>query len=196
MEPQNTVAITSSPRILSCFQNTSCFQFYERVKQVKINPELTRLLILNFQKEHSDLTGIKFEISARSISEAIGIPSVGEKWFKNGKLERDLFFPFLKRRYKQSIIIVFPFSHLKHRNAPLILTIMKYFTCEGRYSRVYTYHLRILMHFTGVKALDLPHYLYRSIMKMCSIVQRRIFPQQMSSWFHHSLINIVIEHQL
>ena len=194
LEPQNTMAITSSPRVLSCFQNTRCFQFYERIKQVKSNPELTRILILNLKNKYSDLAGIKFEISIVSISEATGIPSVGEKWFKNGKLERDLFLPFLKRRYRQGSIAVFPFSHLKHRYAPLMLAIMRYFTCEGRYSRVYTYHLRLLTHFTGVKALDLPYYLYRSIVKMSSVVQRRIFPQQMSSLFHHSLIKMVVEH--
>ena len=100
LEPQNIVAITSSPRVFSCFQNTKCFQFYKRIKQVKSNPKLTRLLILNLQNKYSDLVGIKFEISTMSISEATSIPSVGEKWFKNGKLEIYLFFRFLKRRYR------------------------------------------------------------------------------------------------
>lgn len=145
---------------------------------MKSNPELTRLLILNLKNKHVDLAGVNFEISARSISEATGILSVGEKWFKNGKLEMDLFDPFIKRRYREGNIIVFPFSHLKHRYAPLMLAIMKYFTYEGRYSRVYTYHLRLLIHFTGVKALDLPYYLYRSIMKMYPVFQMRSYPKK------------------
>ena len=99
---------------------------------MKRNLELTRLLILNLQNKHADFAGVKFEISAMSISEATSIPSVGEKWFKNGKLERDLFEPFIKRRYREGNITIFPFSHLKHRYAPLMLTIMKYFTYEGR----------------------------------------------------------------
>jgi len=157
LESLSIVAITSSPRILSCFQNTICFQFGEKVKQVKSHPKLTSLLILNLHNKHSDLAGVKFKISAGAISEAIGIPSVGEKWFKNGKLDKDFFEPLVKRRYKGGSNTFFPFSHVKHRYAPLMLAIMKYFTCEGIYSRVYTYHLRLLMNFTGVKELDLPY---------------------------------------
>ena len=161
---------------------------------MKSHPELTRFLILNLQNKNSELTGVNFEISASAIFKAIGIPSVGEKWFKNGKLDRDLFEPFIKRRYREGSNTVIPFSHLKHRYAPLMFPIMKYFTYEGRYSRVYTYHLRLLMHFTRVKALDLPYYLYRIIMKISFVAQRRSFHQHMCSFFHHSLIKMVIEH--
>jgi len=73
---------------------------------------------------------------------------------------------------------------------------MKYFTCEGRYSRLYSYHIRLLMHFTKVKMLNLPYYLYRSIDKMSYVVQNRNYSQQMQSLFHHSLIKMVLLHQL
>ena len=73
---------------------------------------------------------------------------------------------------------------------------MKYFSYEGRYSRLYSYHVRLLMHFTRVKMLNLPYYLYRSIEKMPFIVRRRNPSQQMQSLFHHSLIKMVVLHQL
>ena len=59
-EPQNTIEITSSPIILTCFKNMPCFQFFEKVKQVKNNPELTRLFIINLHNKQSSLTGVDF----------------------------------------------------------------------------------------------------------------------------------------
>ena len=99
----------------------------------------------------------------------------------------------LYKDYKKSI---FPFSHFLERYAPMMRVIMKYFTCEGRFSRLYSYHIRFLMHFTRVKMLHLPYYLYRSIDKMSYIVQKRDYPPQMQSLFHHSLIKMVVLHQL
>ena len=98
---------------------------------MKIHPKLTRLVILNLHKNHSSLTGVDFEISPGAISEATGIPAVGEKWFKKGKLDKDFLEPFIKTRYRGGSKIVFPFSHLKHRFSPLMLVIMNYLTVRG-----------------------------------------------------------------
>ena len=99
---------------------------------------------------------------------------MGKKWFKKGKLDKDSLDPFIKPRYRGGNKTIFPFSHLRHRFKALMLVIMKYFTCEGRYSRLYAYHVRLLMHFTGVKERNLPHYLYKSIEKMSFVARRGI----------------------
>ncbi len=74
--------------------------------------------------------------------------------------------PFLKPHYKDAPKHIFPFRQFLDRYAPLIKMIMRYFTCEGRFSRLYQYHIRLLMHFTTVKPLNLPHNLYRNLVKM------------------------------
>ena len=79
-----------------------------------------------------NLAGVDSELSVDTISDAIGIPVVGEKWFKKAKLDKDYYEPFINTRYRQGNKSVFPFSHLKQRFSPLIKVIMKYFTCEGR----------------------------------------------------------------
>ena len=137
------------------------------------HPELTRLFILNLHNKQVNIVGLTFELSSDAIAHATGIPNVGEKCFKRENLDISCYEPFLKPRYKEGCKSIFPFSHLLERYAPLMSVIMKYFTCEGRYSRLYSYHIRLLMHFTRVKMLHLPYYLYRSIDKMSSIVQRR-----------------------
>ena len=77
-----------------------------------------------------------YELSSDTIAHATGLPDVGEKWFKTAKLDMSCYEPFLKPRYKEGYKTIFPFSHLLDRYAPLMKVIMKYFTCEGRYSRL------------------------------------------------------------
>jgi type IV secretory pathway VirB10-like protein len=48
--------------------------------------------------------------------------------------------------------------------------IMKFFTCEGRFPQIYAYHIRLLMHFTRTKLINIPFFLHKSIEKMASIV--------------------------
>ena len=91
---------------------------------------------------------------------------------------------------------IFPFSHLLDRYALLMKNIMKYFTCEGRFSRVYSYHIILLMHFFKSKLLHMPYYLCKSIEKISSIMKKRPPAQQMSSLFHNSLIKVIVSYQL
>ena len=48
-----------------------------------------------------------------------------------------------------------PRSYMKENYSKLLLIIQKYFTCEGRFHTVYSYHLHILLHFVGKRSLDL-----------------------------------------
>ena len=81
---------------------------------------------------------------------------MGEKWFKSKDLEDHYYEPFIKPRYKNDKKRVFPFSYLLDKYAPMMKIIMKYFSCEGRFSRLYTYHIRLLMQFTRVRLLNIP----------------------------------------
>ena len=81
-EPLHTMQITSSPMILTCFQDVGCYQFCEKVKQVQSHLVLTRLFVLSIQNHQVDLAGVQFELSSKSISKATGIPDIGERWFK------------------------------------------------------------------------------------------------------------------
>jgi len=55
--------------------------------------------------------------------------------------------------------------------------------------------VRLLIHFTVVKALNLVYYLYKSLTKIAQKVQHRQSDYE-RSLFHHSLIKIIILHQL
>ena len=74
--------------------------------------------------------------------------------------------------------------------------IIKYFTCEDRFSRLYGYHIRLLMHFTMVRMMNIPYFMFKNIEKMAFIVKKKPYPQQLTSIFHYSLIKIIVLHQL
>jgi hypothetical protein len=48
-----------------------------------------------------------------------------------------------------------PSQYLLEPFEKLLKIIRRYFTCEGRFDRVYPYHIRLLMHFTGKNPLNL-----------------------------------------
>ena len=81
------------------------------------NPKLTRLFIINLHDKQVKLAGVTFELSTYVIVNATGIPSVGEKWFKQANLDMRYFEPYLKPRYKDHYKSIFPSSHFLDRYA-------------------------------------------------------------------------------
>ena len=52
-----------------------------------------------------------------------------------------------------------------------------------------------ILHLTSVKTLNLPHYLYKSMVKMVEKV-RRMGENHHASLFHHGLVKVLVFHQL
>jgi len=88
-----------------------------------------------------------------------------------------------------------PRNHIKDSYANLLFNIQHYFTCEGRYQKVYSYHFKILLHFTGMISLDFPYFLYRSVARMADKVQLKSQGYE-TSLFHHGLIKLIVLHEL
>ena len=82
---------------------------------------------------------------------------------------------------------------MRDEYAPLMRLIMKYFSCEGRFSRLYAYHIRLLMHFTRVRMMSLPFFICNKIEKMKKFMQRKTPRQQLSSVYHFALIRILVD---
>ena len=97
---------------------------------------------------------------------ATGIPNTGEQWHKKKKVERHHYEPYIKASFLSQLTRVFPFRFLRDEYAPHMKLIMKYFSCEGRFSRLYAYHIRLLMHFTRVWMMNLPFFTCGNIERM------------------------------
>jgi hypothetical protein len=88
-----------------------------------------------------------------------------------------------------------PSQYLLEPFQKLLKVIRRYFTCEGRFDRVYPYHIRLLMHFTGKKPLNLPFFLYQSLEKMADNVQAKA-DQPGNNLSHLSLIKLLVVEEL
>ena len=147
----------ASPMTVTCFKHVGCFGFCEKIQRVQHHPMLSRLFISNIHDNQVTLASVTFTVSTAIISTATGIPNVGKKWFKQKDLEEHYYEPYIKPRYKNGKKRVFPFSYLLDKYSPMMKIILKYFSCEARFSRLYTYHIWLLMHFTRVKMLNIPY---------------------------------------
>jgi len=166
------------------------------VQRVQSHLLLTRVFLSNLKDNQVTLSGETFTISSTIIVDATGIPNVRERWFKAQNLDHNYYEPYLKPRYRNERKRFFPFSHLLDTYSPMMKIIMKYFTCEGRFSKLYPYHIRFLMHFTRVRMLNIPYYLFRGIEKMAHTIYGKKNDQKMDNLFHRFVIKIIVLHHL
>lgn len=99
---------------------------------------------------------------------------------------------FIKPKYKnKEYEAIVPREYLLEPHRKLLKVIKRYFTCEGRFGRVYQYHFRFLMHFTGKSPLNLPFYLFRNIGMMVDKVQGKK-SQVEPNIFHFYLTKLLV----
>lgn len=90
-EPTSLRELQACPFALSCFRHQSCFSFYEMVERFKSHHELARLFVTHLDNNEVYLAGVTFTFSPAVISEATGIPNVGEKWNKGQYIDREYY---------------------------------------------------------------------------------------------------------
>jgi hypothetical protein len=126
------------------------------------------------------------------VSEAIGIPSTGEKWFKNSRIEGVLWSLFMTSPKINCCEKGIPISLVKPRWHSMLLILKQFATCEGQYELFFLYHIFLLMHFI-VFELSMSFYLLRSLYKMFKRYKRQSVD---SSLLHHGLIKILLIYHL
>ena len=135
-------------------------------------------------------------LSLEIIAQATGIPNVGEEWNKHQQLDKFHYEPYIKPGCMRHLTVVFPFRFLRDEYALLMRLIIQYFTCEGRFSHLYLYHIRLFMNYTRVRMMNIPFFMCRNIERMVPLVQRKSLAQQHKSVYHYALIKIIVMHQL
>ena len=81
-EPTSLRELQACPLAISYFKHQSCFGFCEMVERVKFHHQLARLFVTHLDNNEVNLSGITFTLSPAVISEATGIPNVGENGTK------------------------------------------------------------------------------------------------------------------
>jgi hypothetical protein len=158
-EPHDLELINKDPAIRVSFEQAGCMRFCEKIKGY--NAKLTEHFTLNFTGVSATIAGITFRVTKETLSTTTKIPLCGEIWFEGMPLDILCYKDFIKPNYLNGRIGAdIPSQYLQEPFQKVLKVIRRYFTCEGRFDRVYPYHIRLLMHFTGKKPLNLPFFLY------------------------------------
>ena len=155
VEPTSLTELQACPFAVSCFQHMACYQFCERLSHIQPHRELARLFVLHLHDGQVTLAGVNFVFSPEAITEATGIPNVGEVWLKSKWLDFVYYEPYVRPSCMHNLTGTFPIKFLRAEYMDIMRLIMHYFTCEGRFARVSSYHIRMLMHFTRVRVMNI-----------------------------------------
>jgi len=189
-EPEGLDLTLRDEGVARAFKNAGCWRFCEKLKGG--HTEVTKAFALNFTGLNSKVSMLEFPVSPQAISVVTEIPRGGQEWFKNFKFDMTPCKEFLKEQYvNEDLTKAVPRNYIKEHYALLLTGIQKYLTCEGRYTKVYSYHFKLLLHFTGKASIDIPFYLFRSLSKMCDKVQLKKDDCE-TSLFHHGLIKLLV----
>jgi hypothetical protein len=135
------------------------------------NLQVAQEFSLTFDGCRVKVGDIQLEVTEEFLSEAIGLPLTGQKWFKNSKLDEVPWSLFVTSRSIHCCDKGMPISLLKIRWHGLLAVLRQFVTCECRYGLVFLYHIRLLMHFIGFQ-LNMSFYLLRSLYKMSKRYKR------------------------
>jgi len=133
------------------------------------------------------------QVSEGFIAECIGVPCDGEQWFKKMPIKGLQWVEFLLLGHENlDWSTGIPREWVIDKCREVLFITQQCITCEGRYVVTFLYHLRFLLHFKGTQRMNLPFYLWKSLIKMATRVQTH--PKDINtSLFHHSLIKLLVE---
>ena len=147
---------------------------------------------MSFDGNVAQIGDLQLVIDEEFISKATKLPQTGERWFKGSRIDKKKFKQFLLPLSKEyaHLKLSFPIKYLRNQWRAPFEVISRYISCDGRYSNVQLYHMRILKALKGLK-LNLPYFLLHSLHKMAVMVQHTIGNQD-RSLFYHGLIKMLV----
>jgi len=189
-EPEGLDLALRNEGVRKAFKDAGCWNLCEKLKGG--HAQVTKEFALNFTGLNSKVSMLEIQVSPETIANVTEITRGGQEWFKNFKFDMNPCKEFLKEAYvNEDLTKAVPRSYVKEHYAILLTCIQKYLTCEGRYNKVYSYHFKLLLHFTGKASIDIPFYLFRSLSKMCDKVQLKKDDCE-TSLFHHGLVKLLV----
>ena len=134
-----------------CRQVMSRFGWLEFLRKFfGFNMAVSKAFAESFDGVNAHVGDIELRVTEEFISQAIGLPQTGERWYKGKHIKNDHWKGFLTPAHRQTKFKSgFPSRLLMNKWLALLELIIGYVTCEGRLSQMQFYHLQVLMIFKG-----------------------------------------------
>lgn len=122
---------------------------------------------------------------------------IGEKYYKGLHFKEKAWTFFLEKNWKGTFDRTkgIPREWFNEPWGELVLVIQKFLTCDRGYSIAHLYHVRLLQHIKGEDRIDLPYFLYRSLLRMIETVKQEHMPKA-GQIYHQGFIKILVEYQV
>jgi hypothetical protein len=147
VEPNGNQALLMFDNARQDLADSGWLTFVERFEG--FNLCVARQFSMTFDGCRAKVGDIQLEIDEQFISLATGLPTTGQRWSKNCKVEEVPWTLLFQSRKITSCDRGMPVTMLKQRWHDLLMIIKQFVTCEGRYGFVFLHHLRLLMVFMG-----------------------------------------------
>ena len=107
--------------------------------------QVTKQFAETFDGNKAQIRNLTLSITEEFISQVTGLPQVGEKWFKKQHMDDKSWTPYINKPRKIcNWVSGVSRSWLKYPWDEIAYLVQKYVTCEGMFSLVFLYHIRIL----------------------------------------------------
>ena len=159
--------------------------------------EITKDFIKNFNQDQTRIGEIIVPVTQEYLSKALDLPMLGEKYYKGLHFKEKAWTFFLEKNRKGTFDRTkgIPREWFNEPWGELVLIIQKFLTCDRGYSVAHLYHVKLLQHIKGEDRINLPYFLYKSLLRMIETArhENRLKSGQM---YHQGLIKILVEYQV
>jgi hypothetical protein len=132
--------------------------------------KISQEFIQGYDGESAHIGNLQLIINKATLREVTGLPSRGDKYFKGVGINKEEYHP-------------------------MITSLQRFVTCEGRYAVTFIYHLRLLLHFEGGPEINFPYFLWMILNKMVRGV-KSISKVEKTSIYYQGLIKILVLNEL
>jgi hypothetical protein len=194
-ELDNLSFLQSHPEVQRYFLNAGCMEFAERL-QIGCHQAMAEAFSMTFDGNRAQVGSVEIRVYEEFIAAATGLPTTRQRLFKTTAPKNLDYRVYLKDGYKHKAwtkgMLV---SYLDEEWQHLFKGIQLYITSEGRYDKLMMYHFKLMDHFTGKTPINLPYFLYHSLMKVCNRIRAQ--PLSINSTLCHlGLIKLILLQEL
>ena len=131
------------------------------------------------------------------LSQALDLLMIGEKYHKGLHFKEKAWIFFLEKNRKGTFDRTkgIPREWFNEPWGELVLVIQNFLTCDRGYSVAHLYHVRLLQHIKGEDRINLPYFLFKSLLRMIETVRHKHRPKA-THIYHQGLIKILVEYQV
>jgi hypothetical protein len=187
--------LESHPEVQRYFSNAGCMEFAEKL-QVGSHQATAEAFAKTFDGNKARVGSVEIKVDEAVIAAATGLPRTGQRWFKTTAPKNLDYRVYLKDGYKHKAwtkgMLV---SYLDEEWQHLFKGIQLYVTSEGRYDKLMMYHFKLMDHFTGKTPINLPYFLYHSLIKVCNRIRTQPLSIK-STLCHLGLIKLILLQEL